>query len=326
MFKLDQLRGKVQIIAYSAITIPDAYKTLTILDQESLAIVVGLHCQNRFVSGVPVTLLTDSRVCFYLFCTKVHNTSAKIRRWCIKMNHDFSNVRLQFVRTTENLADFLTRQGMKSGDLAKLNLKNVVIDDFYDNLPKDNFSLAKWVEFVDAHPEYLTTNQPGQPPLKAIVNAIGIDNLTAFTTPLMVLQERLSRAEFVKNQRTEYTDIYNRCLAADNFEYSMMDGEKQKIYKLVDNLLFTVQNIDRIMVPPRSIGVLLAHSHLYGHKGLPRMLANLDGYHFKSKYSITRKFIGGCYGCFLSQTASQHVKLGTYLILDRPFQDVMMDM
>jgi hypothetical protein len=105
-------------------------------------------------------------------------------------------------------------------------LKNVVIDDFYDNLPKDNFSLAEWVEFVDAHPEYLTTNQPGHPPLKAIVNAIerGIDNLTAFTTPLMVLQERLSRAEFVKNQRTEYTDIYNRCLAADNFEYSMMDG------------------------------------------------------------------------------------------------------
>jgi hypothetical protein len=58
-------------------------------------------------------------------------------------------------------------------------------------------------------------------------------------------------------------------LAADNFEYSMMESEKQKIYKLVDNLLFTVQNIDKIMVPPSMIGVLLAHSHLYGHKGLP---------------------------------------------------------
>jgi hypothetical protein len=27
-----------------------------------------------------------------------------------------------------------------------------------------------------------------------------------------------------------------------------VDSEKQKIYKLVDNLLFTVQNIDKIMV------------------------------------------------------------------------------
>jgi hypothetical protein len=86
-----------------------------------------------------------------------------------------------------------------------------------------------------------------------------------------------------------------------------------------------VQNIDRIMVPPSMVGVLLSHSHLYGHKGLPRMLANLDGYYFKSKYSITRKFIGGCYGCFLSHTANRHVKLGTYPIPDRPFQDVMMD-
>jgi hypothetical protein len=55
------------------------------------------------------------------------------------------------------------------------------------------------------------------------------------------------------------------------------------------------------------------------------MLANLDGYHFKSKNSLTWKFIGGCYGCFLSQTANWHVKLGTYPIPDRPFQDVMMD-
>jgi predicted transcriptional regulator len=73
------------------------------------------------------------------------------------------------------------------------------------------------------------------------------------------------------------------------------------------------------------IGILLAHNHLYGHKGLPRMLANLEGYHFKSKYTLTRKFIGACYGCFLSQTANRHVKLGTYPIPEHPFSDVMLD-
>jgi hypothetical protein len=60
VFRLDQLKGKVQIIAFSAKSVPDAHKDLSILDQESLAILVGLFCQNRFVSGVPVTLLTDS--------------------------------------------------------------------------------------------------------------------------------------------------------------------------------------------------------------------------------------------------------------------------
>jgi len=327
VFKLDQLRGKVQIISFAARTIPSGMKALSILDQESLAVVVGIFSHQRFISGAPVTLLTDSRVLFYLFSSRVHNSSAKIQRWCLKLNHDFSNVRLQFVRTTENLADFLTRQGLKPGDLPKLNLKLVGVNDFYDFLPKDNFSLPEWVEFVDAHPEYLTVNQPGSPSLKAIVNAIerGIDNLEAFSTPLMVLQERLSRAEFVRNQRIEHTDIYNLCLSSENFECTIMEGEKQVIYRLTDNLLFTVQNIDKIVVPPSMVGVLLAHCHLYGHKGLPRMLANLESYHFDHKYTIVRKFIGSCYGCFLSQTANRHVKLGTYPLPERPFQTIMMD-
>jgi hypothetical protein len=75
---MDQLKGKVQIIAFSAKPVPKAYKAITILDQESLAIVVGLFCQNRFVSGVPVTLLTDSRGLAYLLSTKIHNTSANL--------------------------------------------------------------------------------------------------------------------------------------------------------------------------------------------------------------------------------------------------------
>jgi hypothetical protein len=206
-------------------------------------------------------------------------------------------------------------------------LKNVQIDDFYDKLPKHNFTLDEWIEFVDAHPEYLSVNQKDHLPIKAVVNAIErcIDNITGFTTPLMILQERLSRAEFVKNQRVELTDLYNMCLASENFECSILDGGKQRIYKLIDNLLITVRNKDKIVVPPSMIGVFLAHSHLYGHKGLPRMLANLEGYDFKSKYSIVRKFIGSCYGCFLSQTANRHVKLGTYPVPERPFQEVMMD-
>jgi hypothetical protein len=158
---------------------------------------------------------------------------------------------------------------MKTGDLRRINLKAVLVDDFYDKLPKDNYSLAEWVEFVDAHPEYLSVNQQDHLPIKAIVNAIerGLDNITDFITPLMVLKDRLSRSEFVKNQRIEYTDIYNQSLAAENFESSIMDGEKQRIYKLVDNLLLTVRNIDQIVVPPSMIGALLAHCHLYGHKG-----------------------------------------------------------
>ncbi len=101
VFRLDQLKGKVQIISYSAKTVPEALKTRPILDLESYAVVVSLHSLQRFVSGVKVTLLTDSRVLFYLFSSTVHNSSVKIKRWCLKIIYDFPYIVLRFVRTTE---------------------------------------------------------------------------------------------------------------------------------------------------------------------------------------------------------------------------------
>jgi hypothetical protein len=60
----------------------------------------------------------------------------------------------------------------------------------------------------------------------------------------MVLKDRLSQSEFVRNKLTEYTDIYDLCLAEENLESSIMEEEKHRIYKLIDNLLLTVRNID----------------------------------------------------------------------------------
>jgi hypothetical protein len=64
------------------------------------------------------------------------------------MISDYPLVTLHFVRTTENLADFLTREGLPPGDLGKFNIKDVHISDFYDQLPKNEFTLAEWITFV----------------------------------------------------------------------------------------------------------------------------------------------------------------------------------
>ncbi len=54
----------------------------------------------------------------------------------------------QFVRTSENLADFLTREGLLPGDFEKFNLKDLTIDDIYDQLPKTTFSLMEWINLL----------------------------------------------------------------------------------------------------------------------------------------------------------------------------------
>jgi hypothetical protein len=84
------------------------------LDLELIAILESLQSFNRFISNVPVTLLTDSKCLYYLFSGRIQGTVAKIKRWCLKIFNDHANVITRYIRMTENLSDifFLTREGL----------------------------------------------------------------------------------------------------------------------------------------------------------------------------------------------------------------------
>jgi len=325
-FKLDSLKGKIQIIAYMAKTVPEAFKSRPILDLEAFAILTALHSFQRFISGVNVKLLTDSRVLFYLFSSKVGNSSVKIRRWCLKLLSDYPLVTLHFVRTTENLADFLTREGLPPGDLERFNLKDVKIRDFYSELPKVTFTLPEWINFVENHPEYLTINNSETPQTLALSITRGLDNVKDMVSQLDILKEKLSRAEIVRNQKIEFSDIYTACLAGKNFEYTTEHSEKQIKYKLISDLLMIFDDFYKILMPSSMIGLLLSHTHLLGHKGLTRMLADLENYFFKNKYTVTKRFVNCCYSCFLSQTGNKKTKIGVYPTPSFPFQEITMDL
>ena len=328
VFKLDSLKGKIQIIAYLAKSVPEAFKSRPIMDIECLAILVSLHGLNRFISGVKVTLLTDSRVLFYLFSARVHNSCVKIKRWCLKLLSDYPLVSLHFIRTTENLSDFLTREGLPAGDLERFNVKDARIEDFYDKLPKLSYTLAEWNNFVATHPEYLTVNKPDHLTIKATAAALsfGVSNLKEFIEPIDILRTKLSRSEIIARQKSEYSEIYNRCVRSPNFTHVLTKDDKETVYFLAADLLMIKKEYDKIVVPYSLVGVLLSQIHLLGHLGLTRMLENLKTYHFENKYTLTRKFVNCCYSCFLSQTGSRRAKLGMYPAPQRPFQEVMMDL
>jgi hypothetical protein len=80
-FNISTQKGLVNIVAYIAKTVPAALRSKCILDLEVLAILIVLYAVQKLISNVPVKLLTDSRVLYYLFSTRVGNTSVKIRRW-----------------------------------------------------------------------------------------------------------------------------------------------------------------------------------------------------------------------------------------------------
>jgi hypothetical protein len=302
--------------------VPVQLRARPILDLETFAILTALYSLQRFISGTDVTLLTDSRVLFYLFSAKVHNSSVKIKRWCLKLLADYPRVTLRFVRTTENLADFLTREGMLPGDREKFNLKKIEVTDFYKDLPKCTFTLAEWAAFVEANPHYLTVNR------QATVNTvnIGLNNIQMTTTPLEILKEKLSRSKIVEHQKKEFSEIYTACLTSKDFDFTNDKTSPPVRYKLILDLLMVDKDFFKILIPPSMVGLLLSHTHLLGHKGLTRMMRDLTSYWFPTMNTVVKKFISSCYSCFLSYKGSRKQKIGIYPTPTRPCQEMMMDL
>ncbi len=107
-------------------------------------------------------------------------------------------MKLYFVRTNDNLADFLTREGLPPGDCEKFNLKNISIANFHHELPKLEFTLPEWIDFVDSHPEYLMINAPNPQKVKALALQItaGLDNVQAVVTPLEMRWKKKKQKKF----------------------------------------------------------------------------------------------------------------------------------
>ena len=79
----------------------------------------------------------------------------------------------------------------------------------------------------------------------------------------------------------------------------------------MDLLIIKVTNY-KILIPPTLVGPLLAYVHLLGHKGLQKMLKDLESYHFDNLYTVTKAFVTSCYSCFLSYTGNKKQKIGIY--------------
>ena len=252
-------------------------------------------------------------------CTSPYNSCVKIRRWCLKLISDYPLVNLHFVRTTENLADFLTREGLPPGDCEKFNLHNIQIQDFYDMLPKHVFTLLEWVNFVENHSEYLMSNSTTSEKnitspenISAVTLSLSrrLENVKDVMSPIEILKEKLVRAQIIDAQKREFSQIYQQCLAAPDFEISQSETSgKTRTFKLISDLLMINVDYYKIYVPPSMRGLLLSYTHLLGHKGIDRVLADLQSYYFPNMYTITRQFVTCCYYCFLTNKGRERLTL-----------------
>jgi hypothetical protein len=149
--------------------------------------------------------------------------------------------------------------------------------------------------------------------------------LRDITEPLKILEERLGRENIILSQKEEFKNIIENCLKNKSFEYTTT-GDKPKEYKLqVGLLLIKFHEGYKILLPKKLIGPLLAYTHLLGHIGVNKMLKNMNEYYFENMYSITKKFIGCCHGCFLNYGSSRKNVQGTYPTPEYPMQEISVD-
>ncbi len=73
---------------------------------------------------------------------------------------------------------------MLPGDMDRMNLKNVEIKDFYKELPKHEYTLMEWIEFVERNPQYVQAIREDVQQIPKTVMAItsGLDNVQEVIT------------------------------------------------------------------------------------------------------------------------------------------------
>ena len=69
-FSIDSLKEKIQIVAYLAKSVPDQFKSRSILNLEVFVILTALHSLQRYISNTTCHLLTNSQFCTTSFTKK----------------------------------------------------------------------------------------------------------------------------------------------------------------------------------------------------------------------------------------------------------------
>ena len=328
-YDLRQHRNRFEIVAYHSRAMPQTKTGQHIMQHELYAILASLQAMKRYIGHSEVTLLTDSKPLYMLFNKHVHASSVKLYRWSMKLSVDYPNLKLQYIRSDQNLADFLSKKfHALPGDLPRLALTKITVDDIDKYLPQDKvFSISEWQEWCRENPDYIKELTDNNSHAKTLLTAslqTVTRNLEKHIKPLAVLEERLSHENILRQQKIEFKDLYSACVTAKDFHF-FSDDESE--YKLVNALIVEMTNDGpKILVPPSMLGVLLAYYHLNtGHGGQSKLTAALHNYTFPNKSTTIYNFCSRCYSCQLNNRTTKQEVVGMYPISSYPFEVLHMD-
>ena len=324
-FNLTEIKDQFQIVAFWSKSISKEDAKKAIVEKELFAILASLESFSKLIGKSKVLCLTDSKPLFLLFSNPVTRSSSKISRWGLKLSLDYPLLTLRFISTSNNIADYLTRDyNLSRPDLERLPIQNFDIpglNTFID--PEQEFSLNEWKAFVQKHEhllKYTTNNIP------VTVNALtqAIKNVNKLLDPLKALKHKMSHENIALQQKWEFQGIINKLVTQPDLVYTYLDHK----YQLIAGVLYIfIQDEQKIMLPQSLEGTFLAFFHLsLNHAGITKMTAALFPYHFPQKYKKIRHLTSRCYSCSLQNQSTHKMILGSYPIPSYMFETASMDL
>ena len=325
-FDLKELQNKFQIVAFWTKAISKADKIKSILDKELYAILGALNALSSLIGKSEILCLTDSKGLFLLYSNPVTKSSSKLCRWGAKLATDWSNLSLRFIKTGQNLADFLTRDlNIQHTDFQRLPLDGYQVPDLLNHIDENkDYTIAEWKCFVEQNQHLLKYDQQDKKAVSIMSLNKTAENIRKLINPVKILEDKLSHENIAKLQKAEYKNIVETLISQPNMQAELQNST----YKLLYGLLYIQhENVFKIMLPYLLEGSLMAYTHLsLNHAGYEKMNAALFPFYFANKSGKIRHLTSRCFACALQNTNTKKHVLGTFTIPEYPFQTICLDL
>ena len=325
-YNLGNLRGMFEIVSYASKKITCALGSLHIIELELLGILYALNTFSKLIGRHTETiLLTDAKCLYYLFNSNALASSCKLQRWNHKIVEALPQLKVSYLKGSDNLADWLSRAfSADLPDKQRIALPRYIKSDLDEVLPSYTiFSIEDWKKFVQANPNYLGYDQPKPPTLT--VNALSAEDKAAniVLTPLQILKKRINMESILTEQQKEYKDIIDQCLESKEQTCQI----KKQQYLLSDSILFImVKTEKKILIPTSLLTTFISYVHLLtNHAGESKMFLNLQNFYHIDLKKLTRNYCRACYACIVQNSPTRLEKYGQYMTLQRPFETISLD-
>ena len=324
-FQLSEIKNRFQIVTFLSKTISPKDYDKDIIQKELFGLMSSLAALKPLIGQSNLLVLTDSKPLFLLYSNPVTQSSSKLCRWGLKLSSEYHNLKLRFISTKNNIADFLTRNfNIKPPDLVRIPIPNVKIPDL-DKLidPDKTFTVPEWQEFVRNH-QHLVEIQTNRESVS--VNLLSkVKNMDTILDPLRHLHAKMSHENIAKEQQLEFKNIINFLVTQPNMEATKLE----KTFLLKDGLLYSKHKTGalQLLLPESLEGIYLSFIHLsHNHLNVPGMVTALHHLDFPKKLKKIKHLCERCYACALQNLKTSKYVSGTYPTPDFPFQYIHLDL